>query len=109
MQLVMSSDQLGSIQEPVVMVDFDISKDGQHTAESVELSKEELDGFVASLEAANKVCIKTTLQSCTVCRRMISYLNSTFLLIQVAHVYLFHLIFIMALYSILQVVSQLRA
>lgn len=66
LQLVMSSDQLGSIQEPVVMVDFDISKDGQHTAESVELSKEELDGFVASLEAANKVCIKTTLQSCTV-------------------------------------------
>ncbi|XP_064393067.1 COMM domain-containing protein 8-like [Halichondria panicea] len=55
LKLVMSSDQLGSIQEPVVMVDFDISKDGQHTAESVELSKEELDGFVASLEAANKV------------------------------------------------------
>ncbi len=62
----MSSDQLGSIQEPVVMVDFDISKDGQHTAESVELSKEELDRFVTSLEAANKVCIKQHLNTtCT--------------------------------------------
>ena len=52
----MSSDQLGSIQEPVVTVDFDISQDGQRKVESIELSREELARFVSSLEAANKVC-----------------------------------------------------
>ena len=51
----MSSDQLGSIQEPVVTVDFDISQDGQRKVKSIELSKEELAEFVSSLEAANKV------------------------------------------------------
>ena len=55
LQLVMCSDQLGSIQEPVVSVDFDISKDGQRKVENIELSKEELAEFVSSLEAANKV------------------------------------------------------
>lgn len=51
----MSSDKLGSIQQPVVTVDFDMCKDGQQRVESVELSRDELDSFVASLEAANKV------------------------------------------------------
>ena len=54
-QLVMSSDQLGSIQQPVVTVDFDLSQDGQRKMESIELSKEELAKFVTSLEAASKV------------------------------------------------------
>ncbi len=55
MQLVMSSDQLDSIQQPVLAVDFSVSKDGHNSVESVELSKEELDRFVTSLEAANRV------------------------------------------------------
>ena len=63
-QLVMSSDQLGSIQQPVVTVDFDLSQDGQKKMESIELSKEELAKFVSSLEAANKVSIPM-LKSCT--------------------------------------------
>lgn len=54
-KLVMASDQLGSIQRPLVNVDFDITQDGQRTFESIELSKEELESFISSLEAANKV------------------------------------------------------
>ena len=54
-QLIMSSDKLGSIQQPVVSVDFDLSESGQNRTESVELSKEELEQLISSLEAANKV------------------------------------------------------
>ncbi len=53
----MSSDQLGSVQQPLCSVDFDVCKDGHNSVESIELSREELDKFVTSLEAANKVCI----------------------------------------------------
>ena len=51
----MSSDKLGSIQQPVVSVDFDLSESGKNRTESVELSKEELEQLISSLEAANKV------------------------------------------------------
>ena len=51
----MSSDKLGSIQQPVVSVDFDLSESGQDRTESIELSKEELEQLISSLEAANKV------------------------------------------------------
>ena len=51
----MSSDKLGSIQQPVVSVDFDLCEDGETRRENVELSKEELEQFISSLEAANKV------------------------------------------------------
>jgi len=51
----MSSDQLGSIQEPLVEVDFDITSNGSQGTESVEMSKQELDQFVTALESANKV------------------------------------------------------
>lgn len=54
-QLIMSSDKLGSIQQPVVSVDFDLSESGQNKTENIELSKEELEQFISSLEAANKV------------------------------------------------------
>lgn len=59
----MSSDQLGSIQQPVVAVDFDLSKDGHQSVQSIELSKEELDRFVMSLEAANKVSTRLSVYS----------------------------------------------
>ena len=51
----MSSDKLGSIQQPVVSVDFDLCESGQNRKENIELSKEELEKFISSLEAANKV------------------------------------------------------
>ena len=55
MQLIMSSDKLGSIQQPVVSVDFDLCEGGETRRENVELSKDELEQLISSLEAANKV------------------------------------------------------
>ena len=51
----MSSDKLGSIQQPVVSVDFDLCEEGETQRESMELSKDELEQLISSLEAANKV------------------------------------------------------
>ena len=51
----MSSDKLGSIQQPVVSVDLDLCEGGETRKENVELSKDELEQFITSLEAANKV------------------------------------------------------
>ena len=55
----MSSDKLGSIQQPVVSVDFDLCEAGESRRENVELSKDELEKLISSLEAANKVCTHT--------------------------------------------------
>lgn len=57
LQLIMSSDKLGSIQQPVVSVDFDLCEGGESKRENVELSKDELEQLIMSLEAANKVII----------------------------------------------------
>ena len=57
MQLIMSSNQLASIQQPVVSLDLDITEDGQKRKETIELSKEELSHLISSLEAANRVWI----------------------------------------------------
>lgn len=54
-QLVMSSDKLGAIQKPVLNLDLDILENGQPRMESVELSQQELEKVISSLEAANKV------------------------------------------------------
>ena len=55
LQLIMSSNKLGSIQQPVVSVDFDLCEGGESKRENVELSKDELEQFITSLEAAKKV------------------------------------------------------
>ena len=51
----MSSDKLGAIQKPVLNLDLDILENGQQRTESVELSQQELEKVISSLEAANKV------------------------------------------------------
>ena len=51
----MSSDKLSSIQQPVVSVDVDLCEAGESRKENVELSKDELEQLITSLEAANKV------------------------------------------------------
>ena len=51
----MASDKLGAIQKPVLNLDLDISENGRRRVESIELSKEELERLLSSLEAANKV------------------------------------------------------
>jgi hypothetical protein len=51
----MSSDKLSSIQQPVVSMDFDLCEGAETRRENVELSKDELEKLISSLEAANKV------------------------------------------------------
>ena len=51
----MSSDKLGSIQEPILSLDLDIVEGAQKRRENMELSREELEKLITSLEAANKV------------------------------------------------------
>ena len=53
--MVMASDRLASVQEPLVSVDFDVESNSEHKVVSVELSREELQQMITSLEAANKV------------------------------------------------------
>ena len=60
----MSSDKLGSIQQPVVSVDFDLCEGGETKRENVELSKDELEQLITSLEAANKVHTCTCIPPC---------------------------------------------
>jgi hypothetical protein len=55
MQLIMSSDKMSGIQQPVVSVDFDLCEGGEKRMENIELSKDELEQLITSLEAANKV------------------------------------------------------
>lgn len=54
--MVMSSDKLANIKEPLAIVEFDLqTSDGKKTA-ALEMNKSELKMFLDSLEAANKVC-----------------------------------------------------
>ena len=55
MQLVMCSDKLGAIQQPVLNLDIDMVENGRQRMESIELNQQELERLIASLEAANKV------------------------------------------------------
>ncbi|XP_003386057.1 PREDICTED: COMM domain-containing protein 8-like [Amphimedon queenslandica] len=57
-KLVLSSDKLGSIQEPLLSLDLRLHEGGKERVESLELSKDELDKLVTSLEAANKVVLQ---------------------------------------------------
>ena len=56
--MVLSSDKLGSVQQPLLSLDLEIREDGGRTRESVELSKEELGKLIASLEAANRAVLQ---------------------------------------------------
>ncbi|XP_064638067.1 COMM domain-containing protein 8-like [Lineus longissimus] len=52
--LVMSSDKLSSIQEPILNLDLDIQRDSDTKITSVELDKQDLVKMISTLEAANK-------------------------------------------------------
>ena len=54
-QLMMCSDKLGYIRQPVLSLQLDLSRDGQHKRATFEMSKQELHKMISSLEAANKV------------------------------------------------------
>ena len=51
----MSSDKLSSVQEPLVNLDLGLSRDKDSQNVSLELSKDDLEKLIASLEQANKV------------------------------------------------------
>ena len=55
-KLVMSSDKVSNIQEPVVAVNLALqSSDGSSRNRTIEMSKEGLQKLLTSIEAANKV------------------------------------------------------
>ena len=56
-QLVMSSDKLSSLQEPVLSLDMAVQNNTDKQSVSVELGREDLKKLIASLDAANKVWI----------------------------------------------------
>ena len=58
-QLVVSSDKLASVQEPLLSVDLDIDAAGEDETKfaSVEMNKADLQKMITSLEAANKVLV----------------------------------------------------
>ena len=57
LQLVVSSDKLASVQEPLLSVDLDVDATGEDERKfvSVEMNKADLQRMITSLEAANKV------------------------------------------------------
>ncbi len=55
LQLVMSSDQFSSIHEPLMCLDLDVGGQDSARKVSVEMNKADLQKFISSLEAANKV------------------------------------------------------
>ncbi|XP_065919374.1 COMM domain-containing protein 8-like [Dysidea avara] len=57
-KLIMCSDKVGHIREPVLSLELDLSKNGQTEKATFELSKEELRKMISSLEAANKAVIQ---------------------------------------------------
>lgn len=56
-QLALSSDKIASLQMPLLNLYLDVKENGEVKPYSVEMSKEELQKLINSLEAANKVCV----------------------------------------------------
>ncbi|XP_060070230.1 COMM domain-containing protein 8-like [Ylistrum balloti] len=54
-KLIMSSDKISSVQEPVVSLDLDVGAGQDSKIHSIELNQDELGKLISSLEGANKV------------------------------------------------------
>ena len=57
LQLVMASDKLESVQEPLVSLDLDVQGQPENRHVSIEMNKDDLGKLMTTLEAANKVGI----------------------------------------------------
>lgn len=57
-QLALSSDKIATLQMPLLNLHLDVKEDGEVKPYSVEMSKEELQSLISSLEAANKVVLQ---------------------------------------------------
>jgi len=60
--MVMSSDKITNIRQPLCTVEFELETENGRTMKSIEMDKEELKKFMNALEAANKsvVQLRTT-------------------------------------------------
>lgn len=54
-KLVLSSDKISSIQEPILSLDLDVQDNQSKQTHSIELDQQELKKLITSLEGANKV------------------------------------------------------
>ncbi|CAK7291821.1 COMM domain-containing protein 8 [Vulpes vulpes] len=58
LKLALSSDKIATLQMPLLNLHLDIKENGEVKPYSVEMSKEELQNLISSLEAANKVVLQ---------------------------------------------------
>ncbi|XP_008578396.1 PREDICTED: COMM domain-containing protein 8 [Galeopterus variegatus] len=58
LKLALSSDKIATLQMPLLNLHLDIKENGEVKPYSVEMSKEELQSLINSLEAANKVVLQ---------------------------------------------------
>lgn len=58
LKLVMSSDKIASVQEPVLALDMEVQTASGRKTVSVELNKQQLNNFINSLEGANKALVQ---------------------------------------------------
>ncbi|XP_021018243.1 COMM domain-containing protein 8 [Mus caroli] len=58
LKLALSSDKIATLQMPLLNLHLDVKEDGKVKPYSVEMSKEELQSLISSLEAANKVVLQ---------------------------------------------------
>uniref|UniRef100_A0A8C6GR12 COMM domain containing 8 n=1 Tax=Mus spicilegus TaxID=10103 RepID=A0A8C6GR12_MUSSI len=56
LKLALSSDKIATLQMPLLNLHLDVKEDDKVKPYTVEMSKEELQSLISSLEAANKVC-----------------------------------------------------
>ena len=57
LKLALPSDKIAILQMPLLNIHLDVKENGEVKPYSVEMSKEELQKLINSLEAANKVCV----------------------------------------------------
>lgn len=55
LQLALSSDNISSLQTPLVSLNLNVKRNGHVTPVAIEMNREELNTLISSLEAANKV------------------------------------------------------
>nr|ADO29102.1 comm domain-containing protein 8 [Ictalurus punctatus] len=58
LKLALSSDKLSSLNTPLLNLCLDLTENGIQRAVNIEMSKEELNTLITSLEAANKVVLQ---------------------------------------------------
>ncbi|XP_055485295.1 COMM domain-containing protein 8 [Psammomys obesus] len=58
LKLALSSDKIATLQMPLLNLHLDVKENGVMKPYSVEMSKEELQNLISSLEAANKVVLQ---------------------------------------------------